>query len=238
MPDEAGDIVVVANPSESTSGTFIPNAPMTAGGQGGLNIPQMSAQNRAAAEKIVEVDPDANDEDIVVIGRRIKDTAYNHMMVAMANVTISSPCLPSPISGQQLRGMLGSIKMKVTTKNYGEGRAGENLTNSKTTSIPVNVNATALKGYAKLSGGISYLLLHEVAHSLKPMRDFAKAQYNQWYAREGGGLTGQALADAYAKSPEFALNEARANTIAKAMLDALPNSGTFGFQPKHGYATC
>ncbi len=238
MPNASDDIVVVAYPQQVTSGFFTINAPLGASGPaGGTNMAPIIAQNRAASERSVEVDPDASDADIVVIASRIKNSIFNMMTVATAGITINSPCMP-PLSGMQLRAMIGSLKFKVTTKDYGEGRAGENLTDSSTTGIPVNVNATALKGYDKLGGGISYLILHEVAHSLPAMRNFAKAQFDQWYAREGSGLTGQALADAYAGSAEFKLNEARANTIAKAMIDQLPNSGTFNFTPKHEYTTC
>ncbi|EZP50046.1 hypothetical protein [Sphingomonas sp. RIT328] len=236
-------IVVIGKPEETVSGGFTINAPVSpsSGPPGGTNVAPLMQQNQAAAAKSVTVESDAQDEDIVVIARKIKDTVNRVMvqMTARMGRSLPLPCIPAQ-DGAVIRAMVGSLVFNVTTKNYGEGRAGENLSGAGTSNIPVNINNSYLKDYAKLDGGIMYLVLHEVGHSFKASRDFGKAQWESWYNSTGkaSGLTGEALSAAYANSAQFALNEARANTIAKAIADMMANEDKINFTPTHGYATC
>lgn len=234
------EIVVIGNPTQLVSGVFVMGGTQTGGPAGGMNVAPLIAQNQAAAAASVEVDSDASDEEILVIARNIRGTILNalNQLNARMGYQIVIPCLSEAQAGNKIRAMLGSLKFKVTSKEYGTGRAGANNAGTGTTSIPVEINKEALRVYGKLDGGVLYLIFHEIAHTFEEMRQFTKSQFETWLAREGAGLSGQALKDAYAKSPEFAANEARTNSIARGLVGLLNNMGKINFNPTFGYANC
>jgi hypothetical protein len=228
------DIVVVANPQETVPSFF--NAPSPPPGPGSPQD-QLMRQAQFAAANCLEIDTDATDDEVVVIGQRLRQAVRSTMNYTMTfgNSMVNLPCIGRQ-SPALIRGIAGSLKIKVTSKDYGPGRAGANFAGSSSTTIPVEINNVDLKGYGLLPGGTNYLVLHEIAHSFKAMRDFSQSQFTAYQNGAGKGLS---LADQkaqYYSSPEFAENEARANSIAKALATPQANLG-FDFTPTHGFST-
>lgn len=174
-----------------------------------------------------------------MIGGRIKGKIFDLLMASQDFLggTINLPCIGS-VPGGTLRGTLANLRFQVTSKNYGPNRAGTNLSKSGVSSIPVEVNQTALKGYAALDGdgGLLYLIAHEFAHAQKALRDYNQANFRAFQNGAGKGMSVPQARSAFEFTAEFAENEARANKIAQEILRLL-NRGSFNFPPPYGFST-
>jgi hypothetical protein len=241
MSEEEGqEVVVVWKPWSSVSGVFNVSVPQTGGGTGGQNIAPLIAQSQAASDRSVSQDADVVGEEVTVTAKKLKDTVY-HSMVALTQklgVQIQLPCA-GPFSGRYLYGMIGSFHLRLTNKNYGPNRAGANNADSSTSSIPVEMNMNDFITYGNRPGGMTYVLMHEIAHSLPPMRELNRQYYNNWYQTIGKDLNlgENGLRDAFGMTAEFREIEARANTIARALARELPNLTQIGFEPTNSYST-
>lgn len=235
------DIIITAHPYTVFFQTDFWGPPQGGSAAGpGVAMGQMVLSEMATKDN-VKVDPDAATEEIVVVGKRIKDTVTQ---VAVASAVSSgggwaagftAPCV-GRIAYAEIAGNAKNMTWRLSTQNFGAGRAGENLAGSSGTAVPVNINATAALDYSKLTNGLIYLVTHEIAHSLTVMQQYNNAQWQQYVARFPG-LTQEQLVAAYPDSPEFAANEARSNTVAKAIAQKL-GMGAMSPDPTHGYQVC
>ncbi len=233
MPE--GEIIVIANPEETTTGGYAAIAIAAGGsGPGGGGANRQLRDNEAAAANSVKIEDDVNDDEVVVIANSMKRGAVNiyHQLTPPRDFNL--PCV-GIVSSATLRNIALGLQFRVTNKDFGEGRAGENHAKSNKP-VYVDINKDAFKGYAKLSGGLNYLTLHEIAHSLKQMRDFNKSQFDTYSNGAGKGLSYDERKANFPKSPEFAENEARANAIARAIAQAM-NGISMLENPKHGFET-
>ena len=226
----SGEIIVIGRPEQTTTGNYASVATSSGPPGGGANA--QLQENSSAANNSVDVDSDASDDEIVVIAQRLKSNNQSINMQLTPVRIINLPCI-GPKSTQDIRKLAVSLRFQVTTTDYGPGRAGENL-GASGTPINVIINKRALKGYDALSGGLAYLSLHEIAHSFKEMRDFNKAQFEAYIAGAGRDLSYEQQKAQFPNSPEFRENEARTNSIAKAICDSL-NGMAIGFFPTNGY---
>nr|WP_295111855.1 hypothetical protein [uncultured Caulobacter sp.] len=118
-------------------------------------------------------------------------------------------------------GALSHLKFQVVSQDFGEGRAGENLAAAGSADVPVRINKHSFVGYGLLPGGLAYLAAHEAAHALKAMQAFNASQFELYRNGAGKGLSLEVQKAQFPKSAEFAENEARANAIARDILNML-----------------
>jgi hypothetical protein len=185
---------------------------------------------------VVKVDPDAESPEIVVTAQKIKTALTGIAGGAAIQYPVdifNTPC-SGPYSFNDVLGNAKNLTFRLVTQSFGPGRAGQNLVGSDGSSVPVLVNAQSAIDYSNLPNGALYLVGHELAHALKPMQDYNNQLWQQYVSQSDPNLTQQHLVDAYPNSPEFAANEARANSIAKVLVE-LAGLGSIGFAPTHGF---
>lgn len=230
-----GEVIVIANPEETTTGGY--SSVATGGGGGAPGAGPGGAvlqQNQTAANNSVVVGDDAQSDEVVVIANSMKRSNLSIYNQITPGRVFNVPCLGT-VDSATLRKIFLGLQFRVTTRDFGEGRGGENLAASNKP-VFIDINKDAFIGYSKLVGGLNYLTLHEIAHSIKEMRDFNQSQFNTYSRRVGSNISLAQRKAEYPKSPEFAENEARANAIAKAIADSM-NNVPIGFEPKHGFQT-
>lgn len=232
--NEMTDIIVIGNPGSVDAGNFnSPSGPSFANQHGAAQLANnywSSAPDPVTADKDV-ADADQNQE-IVVIGKRIKEEMRWPFVnsAAVPGGFRKAPCIQI-VRNSEVASILKNMKFQVTSKDYGTGRAGANNVGKGGSAIPVEINVDALKNYAALTGGLQYLVNHEVAHSLKYMQEFAQQKWLEYLAGAGAGMTPDQARASFADSAEFKLNEARANTIARA----LSGNSPWNFVPTYGF---
>ena len=239
MPNE---IIVTARPYEvfMQTDTYTDLSGGSAAGPG-VALAQVVISDMLAKDN-VKIDPDVSTDEIVVIGQRIK----TDLITIAASATISShggwgpqvniPCI-GWVKYAEIAGNAKNMSFQLTSQNFGPGRAGENLVGSDGLKVPIQMNATAALGYSQLTNGIMYLITHEIAHSLHAMQQYNNQQWQSFVSGADPSLTQAQLIAAYPNSPQFAANEARANTVARAIAKAL-GQGAMTPDPTHGYQIC
>lgn len=189
----------------------------------------------------VTKEDDVVDAEIVVTGNRLKArvTTIAMNLDGRSHINPVLPCIGTT-SGKEIASLAIALRFKLTNKDFGPGRAGENGIGSAGSTVPVAINTQHLKGYDQLVGGLDYLVGHEIAHGLKPMQEYNQQMWTQYINGAGKGLTADQQKAQYPNSAEFKANEARANTVGKALLEQLNNANipSPGFTPNNGYATC
>lgn len=232
----ADDPIVVVGKPETT---IVNNPPAPAPGPG-FSDPMSVAtrQNAAFNANLVKQDSDVADDEILVLAKsKFKETAGRLAIATtyVKNASFSVPCLSS-MSG--LRGILLTLRFNLQSKEFGPGKAGENLADGSTVTN-INMNVKYFKDYlAYGEGGAGYLLTHELAHSFKEMRDFNAQKFQEYRDTGGKGLSLDAARQAFTLSPQGIQVEARANTIARAIYNKLSDGKDFGFTPTNNYAVC
>jgi hypothetical protein len=188
----------------------------------------------------VTVEDDVDDNEIVVVAQRLEQqiTMFGILLLAAApsNTMYNFPCIGS-VGARELASLVQRLRFKITDEDYGPGRAGKNRVGEDGPMVPIDINAEALKGYDALPGGLSYLVAHEMTHALKKMQEYDKAMWDSYLAGAGANLTHDQRVDQYPDSNEFKQNEARTNTVGRALIEALNRDET-GFEPTNGYQTC
>ncbi|WBY06672.1 hypothetical protein PIB19_14095 [Sphingomonas sp. 7/4-4] len=239
MPD-SNEIIVIAKPDVVTIGNQTNPTPGPSTDGGALQFAQRS---QAKANASVTVEPAASDDEIVVVAQKFKQEliALYHTGAAIPILTgtHSIPCIGN-VTGRELYSIINNLKFSITTQNFGEGRAGANYHGTTDgNSVPVSLNATAVKAYAgaSLPNGISYLVAHEIAHTLNAMQTYNKQLWEAYVTGAGAGLTYEQQVAQYPNSDQFKENEARANTVGRA-IQALMNRSASGFTPTYGYQVC
>lgn len=238
MPDstEVSEIIVIANPHTITSdnATNPMPGPTNAGGGALEQIKRWEAITNAN----VTADPDVVSAVNVVAGK------LKHQIILFGRTSqnpsnaggYNLPCIGAA-GGAEITSLLQRLKFRITSKNYGVGRAGANNVGSDGANVPVEINLDALNKYAALSGGIQYVIAHEIAHALASMQAYNNAKWQQYIAGAGAGLTNEQRLAQYPASQEFKDNEARANTVGQALL-AQWGAPPIGFTPTNGYQVC
>ena len=100
--------------------------------------------------------------------------------------------------------------------------------------MPQALTGDSVLGYGQLENGIAYLVAHEIAHSLPQMQLYDQTLWNDYLETAEEGLTEDELRANYYESPQFAKNEARANSIARAIAAMIGKSPMIP-DPRHGY---
>ena len=126
-----------------------------------------------------------------------------------------------------------NLKFTASNKDFGVGRAGENLVGIGNGDVPVIINVTALRGYNLLNGGLLYLVLHEIAHALSVMQTSNAELWEAYKNGPGKNLSPADQTTQYPNSDQFKANEARANSIARAMAGS--GAANWNFTPTYGY---
>lgn len=242
MADDA-EIVIIGHPDQTVPSGYTPPAIPPSGPTGG-GATQIIKENTLIAGMMVTIDPDASDEEIVVTANKFKNKALTVLTAAqrLIGTTVDLPCV-GPQPGANIKGIIANLRFRAMTKNFGTNRAGENQGREGVSDIPVDMNAEQFKKYGRTANdqGLLYLIAHEAAHSFKGMRDFNQASFASFRAGAGANLTYDQAKAAFAETPAFAENEARANRIAKGIVDKLNeqlNVGNLdGYNPRFGYST-
>lgn len=241
MPSEP-EIVVIARPEQTIDANLAPVA--TAAEIGGGPVLGLFRQNEQVAANSFIADPEVNDEEIVVIGQRVKSTVLEllNISIRFLGQDVVLPCIGTQPGGSY-KGLLGNLQIQATASVYGNNRAGQNLmgvrkgTGAGNKTIPVEINAGALKGYAAWPDGILFLVAHEVSHSFKAMREFNAAKFAEFQQGAGRGLPIETARKEFENTDGFRENEMRANSIAREMLKQMGKE-KYDFNPKFGYANC
>ncbi|HEY4547736.1 MAG TPA: hypothetical protein VIG90_15125 [Pedomonas sp.] len=234
----ASEIVVIARALEVpvfSYATAVSGGGGSGPGGGGINAAIREAMQ--IAQFSITVDADADTPEIRVVVQQFKTTMQNFLVPYTAYIgkTVTLPFI-GQVPGNLVRGILSSLKFKVVSKDFGPGRAGANLAGTNDISIPVEINKQQLLAYSQLPGGLAYLIAHEAAHSFKQMREFNAQMFTQYQAGAGRGLSyNQQVAQFPTDAATFGLNEARTNTIARAIMQQV-NMAPIGFTPSWGYA--
>ncbi|MCW2361628.1 MULTISPECIES: hypothetical protein [Sphingobium] len=187
----------------------------------------------------VRIDDDVNTPEIVVTAQKIKNALIGiggaSGVNAYSNTSLDVPCSGN-YSFNEIMANVKNLNFRLVSSNFGPGRAGENHVGSDGNNVPVLINAQMAKLYTDLPNGALYLVAHEVAHSLNSMQQYNNQLWQQ-YVAQNPGQTQEQLVASYPQSPEFAANEARANSIAKRIAE-YTGFGAMSPDPTHGYETC
>jgi hypothetical protein len=227
------EIIVTANPMYIDSGNQVTPS--------GYQPVQAQAQQVALsyqARPSFKQNSDVTDPAIVVIGQRLKNamTTFYVNFALGANYPILLPCIGN-VNRSELASILWNLSFTATTTDYGTGRAGANNVGVGDSAVPVDINYAELKNYDALAGGLDYLTLHETAHALVAMQAYDRSMWNSYIAGPGKSLTAAQRIAQYPNSAQFMQNEARANTIAKA-LNQFVGKTPWAFTPTNGYQVC
>ncbi len=186
------------------------------------------------------IEPDVNDPEIVVIGQKLESIITTDFVIsALIGVPFNLACVGT-VSRSEIVMSLYNLRINATKQIFGPGRAGENLVGAggvNRSEVLVNINVDSLKGYDALTGGLEYLVLHEIAHALPAMQTYDQQMWEAYIAGPGNGLTPAQQRANYYLSAQFAQNEARANSVARSLQQLLGRPAP-GFTPTHGYANC
>jgi hypothetical protein len=165
--------------------------------------------------------------------------ASNFACAAMnaSNNSATTVAMPdaSPVAFGTIANILNNTTYVITDTNYGPGRAGENMINTTTGKITVEININDLKGYDSITGGLNYLVLHEVGHDVAGAVAEETAMWNQ-YLQEPG-VSAQSYADQvanYPSSQEFQTNEAWSNSAGQSIAHAI-GVQWISVVPNYGY---
>ncbi len=223
----------IANAGRRTAENAAPPIDATSRKGPGLQIPTDFSAHMSMTQ-----DAGMDDPGIEAIGERLKDImAQAHAIMAPSpSLSTDIPCI-GQTSHAEIANILRTMRFHVTNSDFGPGRAGENIIDPANSTVVVHVNAASLKGYDVLTGGLAYLVAHEVAHALIAMQAYDKRLWQSYITGTGAGLPVTRQSAEYPRSAEFAQNEARANTIARALTEMwdLP---PLSVGPQHGYQSC
>lgn len=235
MEDE---IVVIANPAYSPSQDVspFPSTPAPGGSGNPANHPAVVAnrENQAWVGAVLNKDADISDEEIVVTGTRFRAVASSLATIAVS-VPAQSFQIPCTLVTLPIRPTLLSMRFTLTNRDFGPGRAGANYASGGYVT-PVDINYTQFQQYmAHGDSGAAYLILHEVAHTFKVMRDYTQLKWNEFLAGAGANLTPVERDAMWSSTPQHKQIEARTNTIAREMYKILSQGKDFSFEPGNGY---
>lgn len=210
-------------------------------GPGGWNDPvnlvTMLGQYFASKEN-VKLESDVTDNDIVVTANRLEQTLSTTFinMHFRKNSQLNLACVGS-VDANEILHILENLNFNITNRNFGPGRAGENIAEPTKNSFTVNVNANALDRFGKHEWGLYYLAFHEIAHSLTAGQTYNNDLWTAYIEGPGKGLSEQEQVDQYPGSTQFKANEARANAVGKSIAESLGLTD-FDFPAIHGYENC
>ena len=100
-----------------------------------------------------------------------------------------------------------NLEFKLSSQDFGTGRAGQNLVGSDGNKVLVVINAQSALNYTNLPNGAIYLVAHEIAHSLNSMQQYNNQLWQQYVSRSDDILSQDQLVAAYPDSPEFAAGD-------------------------------